>query len=156
MEEPKPERPISKIKPPFDWRLIRKVEGLVFASMLIAVPFFALRIMDTTYSVLLINNSAVDLVQNIFSARNLAVQQHVEITVSSTPATGNDPFGYVVQTGKKTWYQFFLPRGVSMVGSVTFETTGTPQNATSFVISKGSRAVSVDIDEKGRASTTNI
>jgi hypothetical protein len=156
MEEPKP-KPSSKTpKVPFNWRLIRKVEGLVFASMLIAVPVFGLRIMDTTYSVLLVNNSSVDLVKNIISAKELAAQQHVEVTVSSTPAAGNDPFGYVVQAGTKTCFQYFLPRGVSLVGSVTFEDSGTPKYPTSFVISKGSRAVSVDVDAKGRTSTTSI
>jgi len=156
MEESKPDTPKKPPKVPFDWRLVRKVEGLVFASMLIAVPVFALRIMDTTYSTLLVNNTSVDLVKNIISAKDLAVQQHVEVSVSSVPAAGNDPFGYVVQSGTKTCYEFFLPRGVSLVGSVTFEDGGVPKNPTSFVITKGSKAISVDVDAKGRTSTSNI
>jgi len=136
-----------------NWRIVRKVEGLVFTSMLLAVPFFAFRIVDTTGTALMVKNTSVDLVRDLIRARAIARDYKLPITVSSLDVPATHSCAYVIQNGPRTIEQIVLPPGVSMVGSVTFDEAGTPKARTSFVVSKGMRSVTVDVDSTGKTAT---
>lgn len=145
------EQPAQKSKK-LNWWLIRRIETIVFASMLLAVPFLAVRITETASTALTVQNAGVDLVRDLVRAKEIAHEVNVDITVSSMPDSASKPCSYLIQNGKKTIEEVLLPRGVSIVGSVTFDETGEPQHPCSFLITKGSKTVSVDIDSSGRIS----
>jgi hypothetical protein len=145
------EQPTQKGKK-LNWWLIRRIETLVFASMLLAVPFLAVRIMETANTALTVQNTSVDLVRDLLRAKQIAHDFNLKITVSSIPANASEPCSYLIQNGKKTIEQVLLPRGISLLGSVTFDEKGEPQQQCSFLISKGSKSVSVDIDSLGQTS----
>lgn len=134
-----------------NWPFVRKIEALVFASMFLAVPFFALRIVDIAGTSMMVQNTAVDLVRDLIRAREIAKDYRLAITVSSAPAT-SDSCSYLITNGTRTIEQLALPRGVSMVGAVTFDEEGTPRNRASFIVSKGSRTAYVEVDSRGQTS----
>jgi hypothetical protein len=142
----------DKRKPALDWRFIRKVEALVFASMFLAVPFFAFRIVDIAGTSLMVQNTAVDLIKDLIRAREIAKDYGLSITVSSAPPSGNDPCSYLIQNGTRTIEQVVLPRGVSMYGSVTFDDKGFPRNRASFIVSRGAKTSYVEVDGQGQTS----
>ena len=145
------EQPAAKGRK-LNWWLIRRIETLVFASMLLAVPFLAVRIMETASTALTVQNASVDLVRDLLRAKQIANDFTLKITVSSVPANAIEPSSYLIQNGKKSIEKVVLPRGVSLIGSVTFDDKGEPQQKCSFLISKGSKTVSVDIDSSGQIS----
>jgi len=135
-----------------NWPLVRKFEALVFASMLIAIPFFAFRIVDTTGTALMVQNTAVDLVKDLIRAKDTARDFHLSITVSSTSPRGSEPASYSIQNGQHTIEQVILPYGVNIGGSITFDENGLPSTGSSFFVSKGSKTAFVDIDNQGQTS----
>lgn len=135
-----------------NWRFVRKIEALVFASMFLAVPFFAFRIVDIAGTSLMVQNTAVDLVRDLIRAREIAKDYGLVITVSSALPGENDPCSYLIQNGTRTIEQVVLPRGVSMVGSVTFDEKGAPRNRASFIVNKGNRTTYVEVDTQGQTS----
>jgi hypothetical protein len=150
--ETKPVVDVGKPGARLNWRLVRKVEGLVFTSMLLAIPFFAFRIVDTTGSALMVKNTSVDLVRDLIRARGIASDYKLPITVSSLKMPATESCAYVIQNGPRTIEQIILPRGVSIVGSVTFDESGTPKARSSFVVSKGLRSVTVEVDSTGKTA----
>jgi len=154
MEQSEPKAGVDVKKPgaKLNWRIVRKVEGLVFTSMLLAVPFFAFRIVDTTGTALMVKNTSVDLVRDLIRARAIARDFKLPITVSSLQVHATDSCAYVIQNGPRTIEQVVLPQGVSMAGSVTFDETGMPKARSSFVVSKGLRSVTVEVDSAGKTS----
>jgi hypothetical protein len=158
MEQSQPDltQEFSKPRPRLNWRLIRKVEGLVFASMLLAIPFFAFRIVDATGTALMVKNTSVDLVKDLIKARDMAKDFKLPITVTCARGVNNEPFAYLIQNGSRTIEQVIVPPGVSMVGSVTFDETGIPKGRSSFVITKGMRSATVEVDERGSTSVRDI
>jgi hypothetical protein len=155
MDETKAETGIEvrdKNKAQLNWRFVRKIEALVFASMFLAVPFFAFRIVDIAGTSLMVQNTAVDLVRDLIRAREIAKDYGLVITVSSALSTGSDPCSYLIQNGTRTIEQVVLPRGVSMVGSVTFNEEGMPRNRASFIVNKGTRTTYVEVDTQGQTS----
>src|SRR5579883_1048368 len=82
-----------------NWRFVRKIEALVFASMFLAVPFFAFRIVDIAGTSLMVQNTAVDLVRDLIRAREIAKDYGLVITVSSALPGANDPCSYLIQNG---------------------------------------------------------
>ncbi|PWT97218.1 MAG: hypothetical protein C5B53_08385 [Candidatus Melainabacteria bacterium] len=155
MDESKAEAGVEfreKSKMQLNWRFIRKIEALVFASMFLAVPFFAFRIVDIAGTSLMVQNTAVDLVRDLIRAREIAKDYGLVITVSSALPAGNDPCSYLIQNGTRTIEQVVLPRGVSMVGSVTFDEKGSPRNRASFIVNKGARTTYVEVDTQGQTS----
>jgi hypothetical protein len=155
MEQSEP-KPVVEVKKTggaqLNWRIVRKVEGLVFTSMLLAVPFFAFRIVDTTGTALMVKNTSVDLVRDLIRARSIARDYKLPITVSSLQVRSTDSCAYVIQNGPRTIEQIVLPHGVSMSGSVTFDENGTPKERSSFVVSKGLRSVTVEVDSTGKTA----
>lgn len=156
MDEIKSEAGIElreKQKAQVNWRFVRKLEALVFASMFLAVPFFAFRIVDIAGTSLMVQNTAVDLERDLRRAREIAKDYGLTITVSSALPTGNDPCSYLIQNGTRTIEQVVLPRGVSMLGSVTFDDKGVPRNPpASFIVSKGTRTSYVEVNSDGQTS----
>jgi len=137
----------------FHWPpLIRKFETLVFATMLIIVPFFAFRIVDTAGTTLMVQNTAADLVKDLIKAKEIARDFHLNITVVSAPPTVNEPSSYLIQSGSRTIEQIILPNGVSIAGTATFTETGLPQNPASFIIAKGGRNAFVEVNREGNTS----
>ena len=155
MEQSKTEAGVDyreNVKTQLNWRFIRKIEALVFTSMFLAVPFFAFRIVDIAGTSLMVQNTAVDLVRDLIRAREIAKDYGLTITVSSASQTGNEPCSYLIQNGTRTIEQVVLPRGVSMVGSVTFDEKGFPRNRASFIVSKGTKTSYVEVDQQGQTS----
>jgi hypothetical protein len=151
--EPKPVVEPKKAGAQLNWRMVRKVEGLVFTSMLLAVPFFAFRIVDTAGTALMVKNTSVDLVRDLIRARSIARDYKLPITVSSLQVHTPDSYAYVIENGPRTIEQIVLPHGVAVTGSVTFDETGTPKARSSFVVSKGLRSVTVEVDSTGQTAT---
>jgi hypothetical protein len=139
-------------KAQLNWRFIRKIEALVFTSMFLAVPFFALRIVDIAGTSLMVQNTAVELVRDLIRAREIAKDYGLTITVSSAPSNSAEPCSYLIQNGTRTIEQVVLPRGVSMIGSITFDEKGFPRNRASFIVSKGTRTSYVEVDTQGQTS----
>jgi hypothetical protein len=137
----------------FAWPpLIRKFETLVFAALLIVIPFFAYRIVDTAGTALMVQNTAVDLVKDLRKAKDIARDFHLNVTVTSAPPTMNEPSSYLIQSGPKTIEQVILPNGVSIAGSITFNDGGLPLTPSSFIIAKGGRTASVQVNREGSMS----
>jgi len=155
MEEGKPNESIElreKRGPQLNWRFIRRIEAVVFTSMFVAVPFFAFRIVDIAGTSLMVRNTATDLVKDLIRAREIAKDYGLSITVCSVPPISDQPSSYVIQNGIRTIEQVVLPRGVAMAGAVTFDDKGSPQNRAAFVITKGTRVTTVDVDRLGQTS----
>lgn len=137
----------------FRWPpLIRKFETLVFATMLIVVPFFAYRIVDTAGTTLMVQNTAADLVKDLIKAKEIARDFHLNISVSSAPPTVNEPSSYLIQSGSRTIEQIVLPTGVSIAGAVSFNDNGIPQSPSSFIIAKSGRTAFVEVSRDGNTS----
>jgi hypothetical protein len=134
------------------WPLIRKFETLVFAAMLVVIPFFAYRIVDTAGTALMVQNTAADLVKDLIKAKEIARDFHLNVTVTSAPPTTNEPSSYLIQSGVKTIEQVVLPNGVSIAGTVTFDEGGLPLAPSSFIIAKGGRTANVQINGEGSTS----
>ena len=134
----------------FHWPpLIRKFETLVFATMLVIVPFFAFRIVETAGTTLMVQNTAADLVKDLIHAKEIAHDFHLTITVVAAPPTANEPSSYLIQSGARTIEQIILPSGVNLAGTVTFTDSGLPQTPAPFIITKGGRTSIVDISREG-------
>ena len=132
--------------------VIRKFEALVFAALLIVIPFFAYRIVDTAGTALMVQNTAADLVKDLIKAKEIARDFHIGVAVTSAPASANEPCSYLIQSDSKTIEQVVLPNGVSIAGSVTFNDGGLPQNPSAFIIAKGGRTAIVQINREGSTS----
>ncbi len=137
----------------FQWPpLIRKFETIAFATMLIVVPFFAYRIVDTAGTTLMVQNTAADLVKDLIKAKEIARDFHLNIAVSSAPPTVNEPSSYLIQSGNRTIEQIVLPNGVSIAGAASFNDNGLPQAPSSFIIAKGGRTAFVEVSREGSTS----
>ena len=132
--------------------VIRKFEALVFAALLIVIPFFAYRIVDTAGTALMVQNTAADLVKDLIKSKEIARDFHIGVSVTSAPASGNEPCSYLIQSDSKTIEQVVLPNGVSIAGSVSFNDGGLPQNPSAFIVAKGGRTAIVQINHEGSTS----
>ena len=136
----------------FSWVAVRKLEMLVFAAMLIAVPWFAVRVLQSTYDQGPVRATTAALVNVLEHARHDAASSTEPITVESTKATASRPPGYIVRTGDFVNQEFFLSNNVEVVGSVTFDPGGMPKERSSFVVSRGSATGRVQINAQGEVS----
>src|SRR5262249_20239646 len=123
--------------------------ALMFASMLIAVPLCAVRVMQHTASAMAVRTSSVDLVKDLIRAKELSRDLMKPVTLTSKPAAKDQPFRYVIEKEGKTLSEVDLPSGVSLIGSVTFDKQGLPETRASFVLSNGPNTISVEVDPKG-------
>lgn len=145
---PRPTRSASHL----NWALIRKMETLIFASMLVAIPFFALRVVDYTATQLAVRNTAVDLVKDLIRAKEISKNFGLSVSVTGRLAAKGEPPAYLLQNGPRTIEEIILPPGVSVIGSITFNEEGMPDHRASFTISKGPKRLHVDVDSQGVAS----
>ena len=120
--------------------------------MLLAVPFFAFRIVSHTATSLAVSNTAVDLVNDLIRAKDISRDSGLNITVTSKPAEAEKPAAYLLENGTNVIEQVDLPKGVSIVGAVNFDDRGMPTQAASFIISKGFKSVTVEVDAQGTVS----
>jgi hypothetical protein len=149
---PPPARPVDRGSK-LDWPLIRKFESLIFASMVVAIPFFAFRVVDLTSTNLAVRQTGVDLVKDLVRAKDISKENGLSITVCGRPATQNEGTAYLIQNGNRTIEEVLLPKGVNVVGSVTFDDTGTPtMPGASFTISKGWKSSHVTLTREGIAT----
>jgi hypothetical protein len=132
-----------------NWSILRKMETLVFAAMFLALPLLAYKVVDYTRTVLSVKNSAVDLVKDLIHSKNLAQQYHTTITLRCRTTTGDQASAYEIRDSEKAVEEVILPRGVNVVGSVTFDADGHPTGPASFIVSKNNRNSHVDIDSQG-------
>ena len=132
-----------------DWVFLRKFETFVFAFMFMALPFFALKVIYTTTSTLSVKTTVVDLVRDLLNWQKIARDKHTEIKIASKAGVNGQPFMYCIYQEDRTLEEVRLPQGVSMIGSVTFTTSGAPDGPASFVVSKGIRSSIVEIDPQG-------
>jgi len=147
-----PARPVDRGSK-LDWPLIRKFESLIFASMVVAIPFFAFRVVDLTSTNLAVRQTGVDLVKDLVRAKDISKENGLSITVCGRPATQNEGTAYLIQNGNRTIEEVLLPKGVNVVGSVTFDDTGTPtMPGASFTISKGWKSSHVTLTREGIAT----
>lgn len=130
--------------------LMRKFETLVFATMLILIPFFAYRVVDSAGTALTVQNAAADLVKDLLKAKNMARDFHIAVSVTSAPANADEHCSYIIQGNANE--QVFLPRGLSIAGSVTFNENGLPFAPASFILVKGSKSASIEINREGLTS----
>ncbi len=131
------------------WPLIRKLESLAFLAMFIAVPFFGYRVVDYTTRHLALNNAAHDLVKDIRKVKEMAAQLETSITVESVPPVEGKPAAYIIKTERKTLEEVLLPKGVTMIGGITFSKEGLPSHPSTFDVHMDTRSLAVDIDASG-------
>lgn len=142
------------------WSKIRKFEALVFLFMFFAVPWFGLRVVSYTKSQMVLNNITFNLVEDLHATKEKAVQTKQKITLKAvrpkvltfSKATSDAPFRYVIIHGIKVDEEVVLPSGISISGIVTFLEDGRPEKPSSFVLSKGKRTSTIEIDKKGLVS----
>jgi hypothetical protein len=132
-----------------DWVFLRKFETAVFAFMFMALPFFALKVVYTTTSTMAIKNSVVDLVRDLINWQKISREKHIVVKIESKPAQNGQPSMYVVTQDDRTLEEVRLPQGVTVVGSVILTPQGTPEAPSSFIVTKGIRSSTVDIDKQG-------
>ncbi len=150
--KPQPNRPVDRGSR-LDWPLIRKFESLIFASMVVAIPFFAFRVVDLTSTNLAVRQTGVDLVKDLVRAKDISKENGLSITVCGRPASPSEGTAYLIQNGNRTIEEVLLPKGVNVVGSVTFDETGTPTiPGASFTISKGWKSSHVTLTREGIAT----
>ena len=131
------------------WPVLRKLETLAFASMFIAVPLFALKVVNQATATLAVTNTSVDLQHDLRRAAEIARTYGLQTKVTTQAITSNVPASYSVQAGDKITEVVRMPRGVNIVGEVHFDDKGLPEKPAVFIISKGSNSVSVDVDNRG-------
>lgn len=136
-----------------NWPLIRKFETFAFMSMLLAVPFFAFRVVDLTATQLQVNKTAVDLVRDLIRTKDTAKNYALTMTVCGRPPGKEDPnSAYLIQNGTRTIEEVILPKGVTVVGSITFDEQGMPNSRGTFVITKGWKTEQVNVNAEGIAT----
>lgn len=135
-----------------DWPLIRKFESLIFASMVFAIPFFAFRVVDLTSTQLSVRQTGVDLVKDLVRAKEISKEYGLSITVCGRPATESEGTAYLIQNGNRTIEEVLLPKGVNVLGSVTFNEEGKPNTGAIFTISKGWKSSHVNLNSEGIAT----
>lgn len=140
------------MKGSLDWPLIRKFESLIFTSMIVAIPFFAYRVVDLTSTQLAVKQTAVDLVKDLVRAKDISKEFGLAITVSGRPGENKKPGAYLIQNGERTIEEVVLPKGVSVLGAITFDEQGVPSSRGTFTISKGWKTQHVNIGADGIAS----
>ena len=146
---PRPEDRGSKL----DWPLIRKFESLIFVSMVFAIPFFAFKVVDLTSTQLAVRQTGVDLVKDLVRAKDISKEYGLSITVCGRPATEVDGTAYLIQNGNRTIEEVLLPKGVNVLGSVTFDESGTPtMPGANFTISKGWKSSHISLTREGIAT----
>lgn len=135
------------------WPLFRKLETFVFAAMFIALPLFALKVVNHATTTLAVKNTSVDLVNDLIRCRGLAKEHKVGITLTSKVATDKEPSEYEIRDEEKAVELVKLPPGVNVVGSVTFDAEGLPLHAASFLVSKGIKTAHVDVSPQGEITS---
>ncbi len=142
---------IPRNSPIFTWPLIRRLESAAFMAMFIAVPLFAFRVVDYTARQLALNNAAHELVKDIRRVKEMSVNYDMPITITSARMkTGQN--SYLIKSDKKILEEVVLPKGVVMLGEVTFEQTGKPVRPSSFDVTMENRSLLVNVDSSGVAS----
>jgi len=148
-----PPRPPEDRGSKLDWPLIRKFESLIFASMVFAIPFFAFKVVDLTSTQLAVRQTGVDLVKDLVRAKDISKEYGLSITVCGRPATESEGTAYLIQNGNRTIEEVLLPKGVNVLGSVTFDDTGTPTlPGATFTISKGWKSSHISLTREGIAT----
>lgn len=145
-------KPQKRSKGNLDWPLIRKFESLVFTSMIVAIPFFAYRVVDLTSTQLAVGQTSLDLVKDLIRAKEISKDFGLSITVSGRPRQESKPAAYLIQNGERIMEEVALPKGVSVLGAVTFNEQGIPNSRGSFTISKGWKTQHVDVAADGTTS----
>ena len=148
-----PPRPSQDRGSTLDWPLIRKFESLIFASMVFAIPFFAFKVVDLTSTQLAVRQTGVDLVKDLVRAKDISKEYGLSITVCGRPATESEGTAYLIQNGNRTIEEVLLPKGVNVLGSVTFDESGTPtMPGANFTISKGWKSSHISLTREGIAT----
>jgi len=135
-----------------NWPTIRKLETLIFASMLLAVPLIAFKVMRHTTSAMTVRQCSVDLVKDLIKAKELARELGVPVTLNTHPGKGVMPYSYELEKDGQPMATMEVSRGVACAGSVTFDQTGAPVHPATFILSNGPEVVSVEVDAKGMIS----
>lgn len=132
-----------------NWVLLRKLETFVFAFLFLALPFFAYKVVDATTSTLAVRNTAAELVQDLIRWKKTAFDEKTEIQITTKQIDRGKGFAYVVKQDDRRLEEVLLPPGASIVGTVLFDKEGIPKSAATFVISKGTKNVRVEVDSTG-------
>ncbi|MFX5526309.1 hypothetical protein ABTD59_18845, partial [Acinetobacter baumannii] len=69
----------------------------MFAAMFIALPLFALKVVNHATTTLAVKNTSVDLVNDLIRCRGLAKEHHLNITLTSKTAKGSEPSEYEIR-----------------------------------------------------------
>ncbi len=135
-----------------NWPLTRKVETLIFLAMFLAVPLFAIRVIEYTRAELTIRNICRELVVDLGRAKIMAIQTKKRVEVTGTAMPRSKYFSYVMTTPKGIAEEIVMPETVSVSGMVTFNESGSPQRPSSFIVSSFNRNATVEIDKAGVVS----
>ena len=121
--------------------------------MVFAIPFFAFKVVDLTSTNLAVRQTGVDLVKDLVRAKDISKEYGLSITVCGRPATESEGTAYLIQNGNRTIEEVLLPKGVNVLGSVTFDETGTPTiPGANFTISKGWKSSHINLTREGVAT----
>lgn len=134
------------------WAILRKIESLIFLAMFLAVPLFALRVLQYTHARLVVRNVAQSLTNDLQRAKAMSLKQDREIEVTGTSSKKEKYYSYYIRGDSKILEEVVLPEHVSVVGTVTFEPSGHPIRPSSFIVSSYNRTATVEIDKAGLVS----
>lgn len=131
------------------WPLLRKIETLVFACMIVAIPFFAIKVVTITTTSLNVKKTAADLVKDLIRVKQLAKDHGIAISVVTRPPTQIEAAAYLIQDDQRTIEEVVIPVGLNITGQVTFDLHGVPTKPGEFSISKGQKSQKVSVDAQG-------
>lgn len=117
--------------------------------MLVAIPFFAIKVVTITTASLNVKKTAADLVKDLIRVKQLAKDHGISISVTTRPPGQGESAAYLIQDDQRTIEEVVIPPGLNISGQVTFDVRGVPIKPTEFVISKGAKVQKVAVDEQG-------
>ena len=136
-----------------NWAALRKLETLAFASMFIAVPLFAFKVVNQATTSMVVTNTSVDLQHDLRRAEEIARTYAMKTKITTQEINGNVPASYSVEAGGKITEVVRVPHGVNVVGEVRFDEQGSPEKPATFIVSRGNVSIVVNVDAKGIVQT---
>ncbi len=82
----------------------------------------------------------------------MAGDKGYDVTVEARKAQNGEPPDYVIRHDGEISERILPPKGVSMMGEVTFHPNGQPQSPATFELHFENRSLSIDVDGQGLVS----
>jgi len=142
----------SRQTPAKTLRRLSTFELVVAACALIALGLIAWTAFDALTSGLKIHDTATDFAVALRRIETTARDRNAFLTVRVRPPTLHRPTGYVVEQESAAIDEHDFPKGIAVVGEVTFDPQGVPAAPASFFFRRGRDSLTVVVNSKGEVS----